>query len=152
LGGGRGVKAAGGQGWPYYLHLPSVLKYGSLILLEPPVTIQGSYRDALVTYGHYIFHHSQKTKMYSFYTLLTVHLVTVLVTNQHDAQFFFLTHLFQFSTCFEQPRAHHQDSQLYRYDIWYMSLYAGECMVCRFGWNWSSIQTCIDRHTQMSYW
>jgi hypothetical protein len=28
--------------------------------------------------------------------------------------------LFQFSTCFEQPSAHHQESQLYQYDLWYM--------------------------------
>jgi len=27
--------------------------------------------------------------------------------------------LFQFSTCFEQPRAHHQENQLYQYNIWY---------------------------------
>jgi hypothetical protein len=30
-----------------------------------------------------------------------------LVNNQLDAQFFFLIYLFQFSTCFEQPGAHH---------------------------------------------
>jgi len=28
---------------------------------------------------------------------------------------------------------------LYQYDIWYMSLYVGDRLVCRFGWN---IQTC----------
>jgi len=31
--------------------------------------------------------------------------------------------LLQFSTCFEQPSSHHQESQLYQYDLWYMSLY-----------------------------
>ena len=35
------------------------------------------------------------------------------------------TCLFQFSACFEQPSAHHQESQLYQYDLWYMSLYVG---------------------------
>ena len=30
-------------------------------------------------------------------------------------------YLFQFSTCFEHPCAHHQENQLYEYDIWYMS-------------------------------
>ena len=35
----------------------------------------------------------------------------------------------QFSTCFEQPSAHHQDSQLYQYDLWYMSLYVGDRVV-----------------------
>jgi len=43
--------------------------------------------------------------------------------------------LFQFFTCFEQPSAHHQESQLYQYDLWYMSLYVGDRVVCRFGWN-----------------
>ena len=33
--------------------------------------------------------------------------------------------LFQFSTCFEQPSAHHQENQLYQYDLWYMSFYVG---------------------------
>ena len=32
-------------------------------------------------------------------------------------------YLFQFSTRFEQPRAHHQENQLYQYNIWYMSLW-----------------------------
>jgi len=36
-----------------------------------------------------------------------------LVNNQLDAQFFFLIYLFQFSTCFEHPCAHHQENQLY---------------------------------------
>ena len=111
----------------------------SLILLEPSVTVQAFYRDALVTYRHYIFRHSQKTKLYCFYNLLTVNLVTTLVTNQLEAQF---------STCFEQPCAHHQDSQLYQYDIWYMSLYVGDRVVCRFGCKSISIQTRLDRHTQ----
>jgi hypothetical protein len=34
--------------------------------------------------------------------------------------------LFQFSTCFEQPRAHHQENQLYQYNIWYVSLCVGK--------------------------
>jgi len=38
--------------------------------------------------------------------------------------------LFSFSTCFEHPSAHHQDSQLYQYDLWYMSLYVGDRVVC----------------------
>ena len=43
-----------------------------------------------------------------------------LVNNQLDAQFFSI-YLFQFSTCFEQPRAHHQEYQFYQYNFWYMS-------------------------------
>jgi len=44
-----------------------------------------------------------------------------MVNGQLDAQFFHMC-LFQFSTCFEQPRAHHQENQLYQYNLWYMSL------------------------------
>jgi hypothetical protein len=40
----------------------------------------------------------------------------LLVNDQLDAQLF-STYLFQFSTCFEQPRAHHQENQLYQYYI-----------------------------------
>jgi hypothetical protein len=37
----RGVKAAGAYGWqPYHLHVPIVLKSGSLNLLEPPGPLQ----------------------------------------------------------------------------------------------------------------
>jgi len=61
-----------------------------------------------------------------FYVLLTVHLGIILVSNQLDAQFFLLIYLFQFTTSFEQPRAHHQENQLYQYNIWYMSLCAGD--------------------------
>jgi len=81
------------------------------------------------------------------YVLLTVHLGSVLVNKQLDAQFFFRIYLFQFSTCFEHPRAHHQENQLYQYDIWYMSLCVGDRPLCRFGWHCSSIQTCtLDGH------
>jgi len=38
----RGVKAAGAWGWqPYHLHVPIVLKSGSLSLLEPSGPVQG---------------------------------------------------------------------------------------------------------------
>ena len=47
------------------------------------------------------------------YILLTVHLGSFLVNNQIGAQFFFHIYLFQFSTCFEHPCAHHQENQLY---------------------------------------
>jgi hypothetical protein len=74
------------------------------------------------------------------YVLLAVHLGVILVNDQLDAQFFFLICLFQSSTCFEQPRAHHQENQLYQYNFWYMSL----CLVCRLK---SSFPTCIlDGH------
>jgi len=69
-----------------------------------------------------------------FYALLTVHLGIILVNNQLNAVIFSIR-LFQFSTCFEQPRSHHQENQLYQYDIWYMSLWAGDRLVCRSGRN-----------------
>ena len=48
-----------------------------------------------------------------FYVLLTVHLGSVLVNNQLDAQFFFRIYLSQFYTCFEHPYAHYQENHLY---------------------------------------
>jgi hypothetical protein len=45
-----------------------------------------------------------------FYILFAVHLGTIPVNNQLDAQFFFLICLLQFSTCFGQHGAHHQEN------------------------------------------
>jgi len=58
------------------------------------------------------------------------HLLWFLVNHQFDAQFFSI-YLFQFSTCFEQPLAHHQENQLYQYNLWYISLCVGDCFVCK---------------------
>jgi len=55
---------------------------------------------------------------------------TFLVNDQLDSHFF-STYLFQFSTCFAQPRAHHQENQLHKYKIWYMSHCVGDRFVCR---------------------
>jgi len=46
------------------------------------------------------FMYNFKTNLIEFYVLLAVHLVTVLVNNQLDAQFLFHVCLFLFSTCF----------------------------------------------------
>jgi len=67
------------------------------------------------------------------------------VNDQIEAQFFSM-YLFQFSTCFEQPRAHHQENQFYQYSIWYMSLCVGDRFLCR-----SEIHTQSDIY-QMLYW
>jgi hypothetical protein len=56
-----------------------------------------------------------------------------MANDQLDAQFFFIVFLFQFSTCFEQPRAHHQENRLHQYNIWYMPLCVGDRPVCRSG-------------------
>jgi len=78
-------------------------------------------------------------EVFFFNVLLTAHLGIILVNDQLDAQFFFRICSFQISTCFEHSCAHRQ------YDIWYMSLYVGDNLVCKFGWN--STQTCIpDGH------
>jgi hypothetical protein len=58
-----------------------------------------------------------------------------LVNDQLDAQLFFRICLFQICTCFEHSRAHHQNNELYQYDIWYMSLYVGDRLLCRFGFH-----------------
>ena len=56
-----------------------------------------------------------RTKATEFsFSLLTTHLGIKLVNDQLDAQFFyFMIHLLQSSTCFEQRRAHHQEVKLY---------------------------------------
>jgi hypothetical protein len=52
--------------------------------------------------------------------------------------------LFQFSTCFEKPRAHRQENQLYQYNIWYVSLCVGDRLGCR---SEISFPTCtLDGH------
>jgi len=51
-------------------------------------------------------------------------------------------YLFQFTTCFEQPRAHHQENQLHHYNLWYMSLCVGDRFVCRSERKRSSFPTC----------
>jgi hypothetical protein len=53
----------------------------------------------------------RKVSSTKFYVLLTVHLGPILVNNQLDAHFLFCIYLYQFSTCFEHPCAHHQDNQ-----------------------------------------
>jgi hypothetical protein len=60
------------------------------------------------------------------------HLGIILVNNQLKRLFPFIylfIYLFIFSTCFEQPSAHHQESHLYQYIIWYISLCVGDCLV-----------------------
>jgi hypothetical protein len=57
-------------------------------------------------------------------------------------------YLFQFSTRFEQPRTHHQDNQLYQYNIWYMPLCVDDRFVCR---SESSFPTCTrNGHLMMN--
>jgi len=43
---------------------------------------------------------------------------------------FFLVYL-SISTCFGRLFAHHQEKQLYLYDIWYLLFCVDDCQVCR---------------------
>jgi hypothetical protein len=61
--------------------------------------------------------------------------------------------LFQFSTCFEQPRAHHQENQLYQYNIWYVSLWPSSMEVGKFLPDLHTRQSPSHSDTyQMLYW
>jgi hypothetical protein len=56
---------------------------------------------------------------------------------------YFPVYLFQFFTCFKQPRAHHQENQLYQCNLWYMSL----CFdVCRSERNFPTCTRNGHRH------
>jgi hypothetical protein len=55
-----GVKAAGAYGWqPYHLHVPTVLKSGSLNLLEPSGPVQAYNGIALPL--HSLLYYSAET-------------------------------------------------------------------------------------------
>jgi hypothetical protein len=61
--------------------------------------------------------------------------------------------LFQFSTCFEQPRAHHQENQLYQYNIWYVSLWPSSMQVGKFLPDLHTRRSPTPSDTyQMLYW
>jgi hypothetical protein len=68
--------------------------------------------------------HKQNSGIFVF--CFTEHLGIILIKEQRDAQFSFLICLFQLSTCFDQPSAHHQENQSYQYNVWYMSLCVGD--------------------------
>jgi hypothetical protein len=57
--------------------------------------------------------------------------------------------LFHFSTCFEQPSAHRQKNQLYQYNVWYMSLYVGDRLVCRSGRNEEESPNDVSDHQDL---
>jgi len=65
--------------------------------------------------GIFDIQNGTKVNFYFYFTNI------FLVNYQIDAEFFSM-YLSQFSASFEQPRAHHQENQLYQYNIWYMSL------------------------------
>ena len=74
---------------------------------------------------------SKPSTPWKSYILLTVCLVRILGKWPTWCTVLCYVFLFQFSTCFEQPHAHHQEKQLYQYNIWYMSLCVGDRFMCR---------------------
>jgi hypothetical protein len=75
-----------------------------------------------------------------FYSSLIVHLGIILVNNQLDATFQCI-YLFHFSTCFEQPSAHHQENRIVSiHHLVYIT-------VCRW---LSGMPVPPDRHTRQS--
>ena len=69
--------------------------------------------------GEIKFHRYKNTtgKMYNVIFCWPCSSLWFLVTDQLDAQFFSI-YLFQFSACVEQHCAHHQENQLYQYNLW----------------------------------
>ena len=51
-------------------------------------------------------------------SIVSIHHLKVLVNKQLDVLLNVFIYLFHFSTCFEQPSAHHQENQLYQCIIW----------------------------------
>ena len=74
--------------------------------------------ESLQILSQKVCHHVRRPevhyRLFYYYVLLTVRLSISLVNDQLDAQFFyFIIHLLQSSTRFEQRRAHHQEVKLY---------------------------------------
>jgi len=61
---------------------------------------------------------------------------------------YLFVYLFHFSTCFEQPSAHHQENQFYQYLIWYVLLCVGDCLLCRY-WHTRQSPTQINTYQMM---
>jgi hypothetical protein len=102
-------------------------------------------RPFLPSFANWIYHQGdfmdQETLSLSkVLCFVDLQLGLILVNDQLDAQFFYLICLFQSSTCFEQPRAHHQENQFYQYNCWYMLLCVSGRLVCRSG---RKLPTCI---------
>jgi hypothetical protein len=77
----------------------------------------------------YVLELKENNKYFIFYNFLTVHLVMIL--GKWPTWRTVLSYVFiSIPTCFEQLRAHHQENQLYQYNIWYMSLCVGDCFLC----------------------
>jgi hypothetical protein len=71
-------------------------------------------------------------------TIFDLSFIIILVNDQLDAQFLFSLCLFQFSTCFEQPRAHDQENQLNQYNFLYVLLCVGDTNQMLYWYNWFS--------------
>ena len=75
------------------------------------------YRMSSVTPSGFIMHFVQLSV---FDVMLTVHLSTILVTDQpNEKNSCFIISLLQSSTCFEHYCVHHQEVKIVLYSIWY---------------------------------
>jgi hypothetical protein len=83
-------------------------------------------------------------------TECTAHFPSIILLNNQLDALFKCIYLFHFSTCFEQPSAHHLDNQLYQYIIWYISLCVGECLVRRY--TQSDIYQIMYWYNWFSWW
>ena len=76
---------------------------------------------------------------------------SLLLTNLRHTSFSYIC-LFQFSTCFEERRSHHQESPLYLYYLWYMSFYVGDIYQRSYWYNWLSWWWALGRSKHVENW
>jgi len=93
--------------------------------------------------------------LYYFHIFHLLYCVMLILVNDQLHALFCFSYicLFHFSTCFGQPSVRHQESQLYQYDLWYISFYVGDCVVHRFHPNLHTTRT--PTHSDIyhrSYW
>jgi len=79
---------------------------------------------------------------------------TIFANNQFDAQFFSLYLFIPILYYFEQPSAHHRESQLYQSNLWYMSLSVGEVSTHHPNTQWHIPEVVLIQLTlpMMSTW
>jgi len=90
----------------------------------------------LITFGMSHFIYIPKLSSYYFTLLCFVDCASLynLVNRTNLVYNFSLKCLLIFSTCFGQLFAHHQEKLRHLCDTWYLSLYMGDCLVCRAEW------------------
>jgi hypothetical protein len=126
------------------LFLPFCLSgtvFTNLLLSIFSLTLINQFSTNKINRSNNVFENVGRCTSCSYMTLYKTDKRLILVNDQLDAHFVFLICLFQSCTCFEQPRAHRQENQLYQYNVWFMSLWVGGRLVFRSGR--ISFLTCI---------